>query len=221
MKKQLQILLAGVIVLAPLAVTAWVIWWLAAWLGDMGLGLLDAVGILKGIGKDIGGLKHGELLVVQIIGAVLMVVLVYFIGLLTNVVIFRKLLNLVERLVAHMPGAKTIYESVRDLMKLFGGDPKRMGRAVLYRVPGSEITLMGILTNEEPLGVAAEASKKVALYLPFSYMFGGLTVYVPVEHVIDAGIPVEQALKYCATAHVGSAAAIAEIVVASAPDKKN
>ncbi len=42
----------------------------------------------------------------------------------------------------------------------------------------------------------------MAVYLPFGYMIGGVTVYVPREHLRELDMPVEQALKLAATAHV-------------------
>jgi uncharacterized membrane protein len=136
-------------------------------------------------------------------GAVLVVLAVYFVGLLTHWWIFRKILSIIEDWIARVPGVKTIYESVRDLMKLFGGDSSKMGQAVLYNIPQTDINVLGILTNDRPAGMGDGSKKLVAVYLPFSYMFGGLTVYVSPEQVHEAGISVDQALKLCATAHVG------------------
>jgi uncharacterized membrane protein len=90
-------------------------------------------------------------------------------------------------------------------MKLFGGEAGRMGRAIRYRPPGAGIDLLGILTNERPAGIAdSTAERRVAVYLPYAYMFGGPTIYVSPEHVHDVPLSVDQALKMAATAHVGA-----------------
>jgi uncharacterized membrane protein len=146
--------------------------------------------------------------VTYIVGSILVLVVIYFVGMLTRLYIFRKIVEVVERWISRVPGVKTIYESVRDLMKLFGGDSARMGRAVLYEIPNTEIAVLGIMTNERPTGVSGDGPQKVAIYLPFSYMFGGPTIYVSPEHLQDAGMTVDQALKLCATAHVGAQRAI-------------
>ena len=45
---------------------------------------------------------------------------------------------------------------------------------------------------------------KVAVYMPYSYMLGGLTVFVSREHIVEVDMSVEQCMKLCATAQVGS-----------------
>jgi uncharacterized membrane protein len=195
MRKHIQIFLAGALVVVPFAVTAYLVWALASWLGNLGYRLVEAVGALKPL-HDVAGQ------IVALLGAVLVLGAIYMIGLLARSYVFKKILSLVERYISRVPGVKTIYESVRDLMKLFGADSGRMGKAVLYRIPQTEISLLGIMTNQQPLSTNADAKKKVAIYLPFSYMFGGLTIFVAPDNVKDAGMSVDQALKLCATASV-------------------
>ncbi|MFB3891564.1 MAG: DUF502 domain-containing protein [Phycisphaerae bacterium] len=204
MRKHLQIFLAGALVVVPFAVTAYLVWILATWLGGLGYGLVEALG---GLALQ----QHVAEQLVALMGALLVLGGIYMVGILARSYIFRKLLMLIERFIAHLPGVKTIYESVRDLMKLFGADSGRMGKAVLYQIPQTEISLLGIMTNENPLGTNAEGKpKKVAVYLPFSYMFGGLTMLVGPDQVKDAGMSVDQALKICATASVSPQSSLLE-----------
>jgi len=185
MKKQLQIFLAGVLVVVPFSITIWAIVAIGRWLDSLVTAPLAKYGI---------NLFPG-------VGALILVVSIYFVGLLTHLWAFRWLLSLVERLVVSVPGVKTIYESVRDLLKLFGGNARRMGRVVLYRPPGTGPAMLGILTNERPPG--ARSPGEVAVYFPLSYMLGGPLMYVSAEHLQDVDMTVEKALKLCATAQVG------------------
>lgn len=186
MQKQLRILLAGVMVIAPLAVTVWIIWGVGSWLDQMGRNLFPGPDLPPGV------------------GAAVVIVAIYLVGLLTHFWVFQGMLAGLERLVAHVPGVKTIYESVRDLLKLFGGDSRRMGRVVRYKTPGSDMSTLAILTNEAPAGLDPQDGEggKVAIYLPFSYMFGGITIFVSPENIREVNMPVEHALKLCATAQV-------------------
>jgi uncharacterized membrane protein len=188
MKKHISIFLTGLVVIIPLAVTIYVIRWISVWLDSLGAAMFGSfkVHIWPGV------------------GAVVVLAAIYLTGLLARFWLFRSLLGHIERLIARVPGVKTVYESVRDLMGLFGGDSKRMGRVVEYSPPGTQMTLLGILTNERPPGVVQDPRHpKVAVYLPYSYMFGGMTVYVDPGHVRTVDMPVEQALKLCAIAQVG------------------
>jgi len=191
MKKQIRILLTGALVIIPFAVTVYVIYRVGAGLEELGRKILPAEWAEKG--------AFG-------LGILIVLAAIYLVGLLTRVWIFGWALGLLEKLVSRVPGVKTIYESVRDLLQLFGGDAKRMGKTVLYTQPGTQMTMLAILTNETPGGIGPEEAKgKVAIYLPYSYMFGGITVYVPRESLQEVDTPVEEALKLCATAQVSTA----------------
>ena len=221
-KRIVQVWFAGLLVVVPFAITAYVFWRLATWLGGMGYYLMMELLPLydKGLADAVeeahrravaNGDMDGFSVILAIVGSLLVILAIYFIGLLTHWWIFRKVLNIVEIWISRVPGVKTIYESVRDLMKLFGGDSSKMGRAVLYNIPQTDINVLGILTNDSPVGVSQNGKRMVAVYLPFSYMFGGPTIYVSPDQVREAGISVDQALKLCATAHVGSPAPAAPL----------
>ncbi|MBL7133484.1 MAG: DUF502 domain-containing protein [Phycisphaerae bacterium] len=186
MQRQLRILLAGVMVLAPLAVTVWIIWGVGSSLDQMGRNLFPGPDLPPGV------------------GAAVVIVGIYLAGLLTHFWVFQGMLAGLDKLVARVPGVKTIYESVRDLLKLFGGDSARMGRVVRYKMPGGDMSMLAILTNEAPAGLdpSGPDGRKVAIYLPYSYMFGGITVFVSPENICEVDMPVERALKLCATAQV-------------------
>jgi uncharacterized membrane protein len=199
MNKQLRILLAGAMVVIPVAITVWVIWAIGSGLDNLVKGPLNQHGIRLPTGA----------------GALIVIGATYLVGLMMRLWIFRGMLAGFERLVVRVPGVKTIYESVRDLMKLFGSDSHRMGRVVQYTPPGTDMVLLGILTNERPkVGLDSE-SRRVAVYLPYSYMFGGLTIYVSPEHLREVDMPVEQALKLSATAQVGATSAAGTVAKAS------
>jgi len=194
MKRQIRIFLAGLLVVVPLAVAAYVVWVVGSGLDGLGNQAVRAV-------WPDAELPPG-------LGVLVLIVAIYIIGLLTHLWVFQWAFRLLEGLIARVPGVKVIYESVRDLMKLFGGDAEKMGKVVRYHPPGTDIDLLGIMTNENPAGIAESApDRRVAVYLPYAYMFGGPTIYVSPEHVHEVGLSVEQALKIAATAHVGANAA--------------
>ena len=198
MKKQLRILLAGAVVVIPFAITVWLAIAMGTWLDDLARKPLEQSGIV----------------VYRGVGVLIVLAGLYVIGLMTQFWVFRGLVNLLEGIVERVPGIKTIYESVRDLLKLFGGDARHMGRVVLYTAPGSQMTLLAILTTDKPKGFEDVTADRVAIFLPFSYMFGGITVYVPASCLSEVAMPVEEALKLCATAQVTSP----EVVLGAAGD---
>ena len=101
MKKQLGIFLAGVMVLAPLAVTVWVVWWLGATLDGLGREILPNVALPPGV------------------EAAVLIAAVYLVGLATRFWLFQALLSLLEKTMTRLPGVKTLYESVRAYPERF------------------------------------------------------------------------------------------------------
>ncbi len=196
MKRQMRIFLAGALVVVPMAVTLYVLVALGSWLDDLANGLISLI--------------NEEVKLPRGLGAVTLVALVYIVGLLTHVWIFRGLFARVEKTILRVPGAKVIYESVRDLLKLFGGQAGSMGRVVEYRPEGSDVTMLGIMTNEHPNEVIGEDDLKVAVYLPLSLMVGGPTIYTSSSNLRELDMPVEEALKLATTAHLGSGKATRE-----------
>ena len=186
MKKQLGIFLAGVMVLVPLAVTAYLVYWLGSALDGLGAMILPNVALPPGV------------------GALILIAVVYLVGLATRVWMFRAFWSLLERIITGLPGVKMLYESVRDLFQLFGGDAARMGQVVQYSPPGSSMKMLGIRTNDSPpYAQGSLGGRTVAVYLPFSYMFGGITVYCEPDRLEEVDMPVEKCMKLCATAFVG------------------
>ena len=194
MSKHLKILLTGLFVIVPFAITLWVIWAAVGWLDALGKAALRPLWNALDIQTPALDQLHG-------LGMVILLATVYLIGLMMHFWLFSRLVALFEAIFERVPGVKTIYESIRDLMKLFGSDSsQKMGQVVEYAPPGTELGVLGVLTNEQPDG-APEG--KVAVYLPLAYMIGGPVVFAPPEHLRPVDMPVERALRLCATAQVG------------------
>lgn len=189
MKKQLGIFLAGIMVLVPLALTAYLVYWLGSALDSLGASILPNADLPPGV------------------GVLILVAVVYLVGLATRVWLFRAFWSLLEKIITALPGVKMLYESLRDLLQLFGGDAAKMGQVVQYSPPGTSMKMLGIRTNDNPpYADGSMNGRTVAVYLPFSYMFGGITVYCEPDRIEEVDMSVEKCMKLCATAFVGQGA---------------
>ncbi|MBN1554681.1 MAG: DUF502 domain-containing protein [Phycisphaerae bacterium] len=195
MKKIIKTFMTGALILIPLALTVWLIVWIGTALGKMGYNLMDSVGLVEQIQPEYRVWAGA-------IGVAVVLVGVYLTGLLGNVWLFQKFFNLLDHLLSSVPGVKTIYESIRDLMKIFGGQQGSMGRVVLYKPAGEGLKMLGIVTNETPAG-RPEGDESVLVYLPLGYMIGGPIVYATPEQIEPVDMPAETALKLAMTAFVG------------------
>ena len=205
MKKQIGILLAGVAIVVPISLTIYAIAWATGILGY--LGLLPFNVLISKLDDSIRNNVYFNV-AASVAGVVVVLIAIYLIGLLARFWVFRSLLGWMERIIARVPGVKTIYLSLRDLMGLFGNGSGRMGKVVEYTPPVTGMTCLAILTNSHPAGASGG---KVAIYIPFAYMFGGITVFVPREHIREVDMPVEQMLKLCVTAFVTGESTLLQI----------
>jgi len=207
MNRHIRTLLTGAAVVIPSVITLYVIWWIGLKLDSLGRALLESGGrhMVPGVGAVI-------VLLVVVLG-------IYLAGLLARLVVFRSLLAWWERLLARVPGVRTVYESVRDMMNLLGGGSGGMGKAVEYRPPGADYIILGVVTNRALAGTSAEKDDHlVSVYLPFTYMIGGVTVLADRRNLKELDMSVERAMKLAATAHVESGAPPAAAVKAALID---
>ena len=183
--------LKGLATALPLTLTVWAIYWLFVsserFLGDLLSPYL------------------GERYVTGM-GIVITLCLIYLLGLLMQLWLFRKLMDLLEAVLTRLPLVKTIYSGIRDLMDFVARDPskKEMDKVVVIRF--GEQRILGFMTREDcsdlPDGLAPEGF--VAVYLPMSYQLGGYTLYVPRESVEAVDMDMESAMRIALTAGVGS-----------------
>ena len=191
MKKQIKIFMSGALVVIPLAITIWLVSKVGGMLASMGSKIIVKTKLADGIDPDVASW----------IGVGLVLLVIYLTGLLTRLWVFRRIFGVVDSLMSKLPGIKTIYESIRDLMELFGGNAEKMGYPVLYSPPNSGFRMLGIVTNENPQG-KPENEDCVIVFLPMGYMIGGPIVFASRDSIERLDMPVETALKLAATAYI-------------------
>ena len=153
----------GLLVVVPIAVTGYVVWFLVTYVDDLlrvpfpGLGILIVLGFILAVGAVVSN------------------------------VIGQKLLDLMESIINRLPFVKLLYGSIKDLMGAFVGDKKSFDRPVVVDlIEGSDIKGLGFVTSDrfdDPSLVG-----HVAVYLPQSYNVAGNLLVVPKSRVrpIDA-----------------------------------
>ena len=152
----------GLLVLAPVAITTWIVWvtvtTLDRWLdtGIPGLGILIA-----GAG-------------------------ITLIGYLTGNVIGNKLVSWLEAGLQRVPLIRILYNSLRDLLGAFVGQKRKFDKPVAVEMNQHGLKVLGFLTSErfdDP-----QLAGHVSVYLPESYNFAGNLIVVPKNrvHPLDA-----------------------------------
>ena len=194
-KKIIQYFLQGLLIIAPLAITIYAIYWVISTVDGWVPIFREAVRDVQGnvIRYDVKNYGLGFLVVL---------VAIIIIGYLSSFFIQSRLFNLFDHWLEKTPGIKFIYTSTRDFFEAFAGDKKRFNKAVLANVFAEDVWIVGFLTDEEmqkfEMGV-----DKVAVYVPQSYNFAGQLYILPRDKVrkIDK-ISSGEAMKYAVTGGV-------------------
>jgi uncharacterized membrane protein len=185
MKRLLNYLLQGLLYIAPIGITAYIIYLVFTFVDN----LLDNT--LK------------ELLNIYIpgLGFVVILLLLISIGYLGQTFIARPFKLIFNRFIEKTPLLKVLYSAFNDLFSAFVGKEKKFNKPVLVLVNSiSNLEKLGFIT-EDDLSIINETDK-VAVYFPHSYNFSGELFIVPKEHVRQIDINSAEVMKFIVSAGV-------------------
>lgn len=134
-------------------------------------------------------------------------VVLFFVGLAVNALVFRKLLQIGEYVLERIPLVKSLYGALRDFMDYFSSVEGRAKPKQVVMVKFGTIHLIGFLTREnvEEVGGVPLPNDTVVVYLPMSYQIGGYTLYLPRSRVTPVDMNVEDAMRLVLTAGLSGA----------------
>lgn len=189
MKRIGRTFLTGLAAVVPVAVTLYLIYWLAVTsetaLGNLFRHLLPEGWYWPGMGLGAG------------------LLLVFLTGLLMHAWLVQRLYDRVEGLLYRIPLIRSVYGSMRDLFNLLQqAREQALHQAVV--LTWGEVRLIGFITRQElsdlPPGIGA--ADDVIVYLPMAYMIGGYMVVVPRSAVQPIEMSVEEVLRFTFTAGI-------------------
>lgn len=167
MKRLFGFFFQGLIYIAPLGITVFVLYKFFIFLDELFKPVINQY--LK---IDFPGLS--------ILVVFLLVTLLGFLG---QTIIARPIKRIVNHFINKTPLVKVIYTSLKDLLTAFVGKEKKFNQAVLVKVNLiSELEKLGFITQEDVSKLGVEGDK-VAVYFPHSYNFSGELFIVPTENV--------------------------------------
>lgn len=154
--KLLHYFFRGLLIIAPLTLTAYAVYSLLKLLNDPIENFFESY-----FGFRIYGL-----------GLVTMFFLIVFIGVVGSTLLMRPFLKIFESLVLKVPFIKLIYTSLKDLFAAFVSDKKKFNRPVLVEIgKNSGVHRIGFITSEDLSHF--NIKDKLAVYFPLSYAFTG------------------------------------------------
>ena len=186
--------ITGLLILVPLAITAWV---LNLVISTMDQSLLLVPGSTQPM--ELFGRKIPALSTIPGLGTVLTIVIVFVTGLLTNNLVGNYLIRLWERLLHRIPVVSSLYGSVKQVSDtLFSSSGNAFRKAVLLPYPHAHSYTIGFLTGVPGGDVVNHLQGDyVSVYVPTTpNPTSGFFLMMERSRVVELDMSVDAALKY-------------------------
>lgn len=176
LSKLIQYFFQGLIILAPIAITAWAVVSLFNFIDSILPNLLHLLfpalfGLDEfGFPKRIPGL-----------GFLVVLFIVMVVGYISSSFIVGKLVDLFDSILERTPGVKIIYSTLKDFFEAFAGNKRKFDKAVLVSIEAPDVWRIGFITHEELHEFGLH--EHMAVYLPQSYAFAGHVYLVKKDRV--------------------------------------
>ncbi len=188
-KKMLQYFLQGLLILGPVTITAYVLYWafssIDSWIPIYTY--KDAQGLVQV--RNYG------------IGFVLIIAVLIVIGYFSSFFITGRIVSFFDKLIEKIPGIKHIYSPTKDFFEAFAGDNKKFTKHVLANIDDNDVWRFGFVTREDMQDFGFQ--DYVTVYVPMAYSVAGNVYVIPKSRVklID-NISAAQTMKFAVSGGV-------------------
>lgn len=174
--------LQGLVIIGPLAITAWIIWYI----------VFSIDNIIPSVSEKFPGLVF-----VVVIAAT---TLIGYFG--NKFILGRIIVDSVDYILEHTPGIKFIYTSLKDVMGSFVGDKKKFNIPVWVKTnENPEVWRIGFLTQNDISAVNMDGM--IAVYLPHSYAVSGWVIVTKFNNIKEVeGMNAAEAMKFAVSGGV-------------------
>ena len=182
--------LTGIVVIAPVFLTVWLIWSIIGWVDGFVLPLVPArFNPEQYIGINLRG-----------VGVIIFLLFTIFVGWVAKGLIGRSLIRFAESLVERMPVVRSIYSGVKQIAEtIFAQSERNFEKACLIQYPRKGIWAIGFISTEARGEVADRAEtmgRLISVFVPTTpNPTSGFLLFFPQEDVIELEMTIEDAAK--------------------------
>ncbi|MCE8005741.1 DUF502 domain-containing protein [Aestuariivita sp.] len=182
--------LTGLIVIAPIGLTVWLIWTVVGWIDGFVLPLVpynfrpeQYVGInLRGV------------------GVIIFLIFTVIVGWIAKGLIGRSLIRWAESIVERTPVVRSIYSGIKQIAEtVFAQSERSFENACLIQYPRQGIWAIGFISTDTRGEVAQKADAQngmVSVFVPTTpNPTSGFLLFFPKEDVIELDMSIEEAAK--------------------------
>jgi uncharacterized membrane protein len=185
-------LIAGLLVVIPLATTIWLSVTTAKWAIDLFTRIPKQINPFDGLNPLLTDVLNFS------VGFTVPLLSILIIGLMARNIAGRWLLDFGEQLLQAIPLAGSVYKTLKQILETLVSDSKtKFRRVVLVEYPCKGIWAMGFVTGKVSPQIQAHLSQEViSVFIPTTpNPTSGLYTVVPQQEAIDLDISIEDAFK--------------------------
>jgi len=198
--------LTGLVVMLPILLTAYLLWFLFSWSGQIFGQLLVYVPYLQDIPE----------LVRLVMGFVLLVLVIYAVGFLASHLIGRRLLKVWDNFISRVPLARLVYGTTKQFTDNFFSNRFAFRQVVAVEYPRPGTYALGFLTSDKTWEME-NGTEVHTVYLPNTpNPTGGRIMLVPPRRLLRVKMSVEEALKLIVS---GGMVSPQNLIIANSLDK--
>ena len=191
--------LTGLVVIAPIGLTVWLIWTVIGWIDGFVLPLVPSAYRPENVLGTLFGLENAPINI-RGVGVVVFLLFTIIVGWLAKGIIGRSLLRWGENLVDRMPVVRTIYNALKQIAEtVFSQAETSFDKACLVQYPRPGIWAVAFISTT----AKGEIQKRVpveeqvmSIFLPTTpNPTSGFLLFVPRRDIIELEMSVEDAAK--------------------------
>lgn len=192
--------LTGLVVIAPVGLTIWLIWSVVGWIDGFVLPLVPAAYHPDRMLQDFLGFDPSVQINVRGLGVVIFLIFTVFVGWLAKGYIGRSLIRFAETLVERTPVVRTIYSGIKQISEtIFAQSERSFEKACLIEYPRKGIWALGFISTDAKGEVVEKASggaPMVSVFVPTTpNPTSGFLLFFPKDDVIELDMSVEDSAK--------------------------
>jgi len=182
--------LTGIVVIAPVGLTVWLLWTLVGWVDSFVIPLIP---------HDFRP-EHYIGINLRGVGVIIFLIFTIVVGWIAKGLIGRSLITFAESLVSRMPVVRSIYSGVKQIAEtVFAQSDRSFKKACLIQYPRKGIWAIGFISTNTKGEVAAKAEtggEMLSVFLPTTpNPTSGFLLFFPREDVIELDMTIEDAAK--------------------------
>lgn len=131
----------------------------------------------------------------SLIAVLLTILALYLLGWLTNKVLGKRLLAMMDWFIERIPLVQTVYGSIKKLLSALQQKPDRVQRVVLIEFPSPEMKTVGFVTRV--LKDETTGAELAAVYVPTTpNPTSGYLEIVPIERIVSTDWTIDEAMTF-------------------------